>query len=339
MDHADPRTAAARAVQALQAAGLIDPGNAEAGERVVAEALGGAPAAHPQPGVTARGRLVEIAGYLGGALVLAAVALFVAQEWASLTGTVQVTLLAGAALVLALAGLAVASVGSSLSAVRSGAEPVRRRLASALLTGGGVATGFAVGQAVSLSGDVEEPWPIVVGAATAALAVGLGYAVVRSAAAVVVAAAAALQAVGLGTTSVNWDGDSLPLTIGVLALGLAWLALTESGLVAEQAVGRVVALGQVLFGAQLPLFDGEYEVVAYVLTALVGLGGFAVYLRTVAWPYLVVGVLAVTLVVPEVVVDWAGDSLGVAGAVLVAGLSLLGASLLGLRVRRSAPPS
>jgi hypothetical protein len=50
----------------------------------------------------------------------------------------------------------------------------------------------------------------------------------------------------------------------------------------------------------------------------------------------VVGVLGITVVVPEAVTDWTDGSLGVAGGVLVAGLALLGASLAGLRVKQEA---
>jgi hypothetical protein len=67
---------------------------------------------------------------------------------------------------------------------------------------------------------------------------------------------------------------------------------------------------------------------------IVSVAAFAMYVRTVAWPYLVIGVLGVTLVVPEAIIDWTGGSLGPAGAVLLAGVTLLGASLAGFRVRK-----
>ncbi|HEX6485476.1 MAG TPA: hypothetical protein VF012_02095, partial [Nocardioidaceae bacterium] len=51
-------------------------------------------------------------------------------------------------------------------------------------------------------------------------------------------------------------------------------------------------------------------------------------------PYLAVGVVGVTLAVPEALLDWTEGSLGTAGVLLVAGVTLLGASLLGLRLRK-----
>jgi hypothetical protein len=48
------------------------------------------------------------------------------------------------------------------------------------------------------------------------------------------------------------------------------------------------------------------------------------------------GVLAMTLVVPEALHDWTGGSVSTAGSLLVAGLTLLAASAIGLRLRREA---
>jgi hypothetical protein len=120
----------------------------------------------------------------------------------------------------------------------------------------------------------------------------------------------------------------------LLGLGVGWLVLAEAGAFREPVVARFVGVGLALFGGQLAL--GEQSWLAYLLTLAVALAGFGLYLRTVSWPYLVAGVLGITLVVPEAVADWTDGSLGVAGGVLVAGLTLLGASLAGLRVRREA---
>ena len=49
---------------------------------------------------------------------------------------------------------------------------------------------------------------------------------------------------------------------------------------------------------------------------------------------LAAGVVATTLVVPEALYDWTGGSLPAAGSLLIAGLTLLAASAIGLRLRR-----
>jgi prepilin signal peptidase PulO-like enzyme (type II secretory pathway) len=80
------------------------------------------------------------------------------------------------------------------------------------------------------------------------------------------------------------------------------------------------------------------RVLSYVLTALVAAACLAGYATTQRWPLLAVGVLATAVVVPEVLSEWLGDSLGIPGLLLASGVTLLGASLLGLRMgRRGAP--
>ena len=78
----------------------------------------------------------------------------------------------------------------------------------------------------------------------------------------------------------------------------------------------------------------DYPWVGYLVTILVAVAGFALYVVRRAWPYLAVGVVGVTLAVPEALLDWTEGSLGTAGVLLVAGITLLGASLLGLRLRK-----
>ena len=68
------------------------------------------------------------------------------------------------------------------------------------------------------------------------------------------------------------------------------------------------------------------------IAAVVAAVGFAVYIVRRAWPYLLAGVAGLTLAVPEALLDWTEGSLGTAGVRLVAGVTLLGASWLGLRL-------
>jgi hypothetical protein len=91
-----------------------------------------------------------------------------------------------------------------------------------------------------------------------------------------------------------------------------------------------------LVGAQAPVVDGTHAEVGYALTVVVAVAGVAAYLRLAGWPYLALAVLGVTLVVPEAVSDWTAGSLGAVGGVLVAGITLLLASLAGFRLRREA---
>jgi len=74
---------------------------------------------------------------------------------------------------------------------------------------------------------------------------------------------------------------------------------------------------------------------AYALTAAVAAAGYAGFVLTRGWPVLVAGVIATTLVVPEALHDWTEGSVSVAGALLMAGLTLLAASAVGLRLSKS----
>ena len=58
-----------------------------------------------------QGRLAEVAGYAGGALLLGAAALFLTDGWQHLTDTIRVLSLTGLAVLLTVAG-AVIAVGN-----------------------------------------------------------------------------------------------------------------------------------------------------------------------------------------------------------------------------------
>jgi hypothetical protein len=90
-----------------------------------------------------------------------------------------------------------------------------------------------------------------------------------------------------------------------------------------------------VIGAQMTVFtDQGTNWFGYLVLAAVAVGAFGMYVARPAWPYLAAGVVALTLVVPEALLDWFDDALGPAGALLVAGVTLLAASLAGLRLRK-----
>ena len=119
-------------------------------------------------------------------------------------------------------------------------------------------------------------------------------------------------------------------------LGAVWLALTELHWFRESTVARSLGVTVALVGAQVPVMDGTHSWLGYLLTLVVVVAGIALYLNLVAWPYLAVAVIGVTVLVPEVVADWTGGSLGAVGGVLVAGITLLLASFAGYRLRAEA---
>jgi Predicted membrane protein (DUF2157) len=334
------RNTAERVVTDLVAAGLVERHRAVEAERVVRRSLEqeqphpATPATSRRPPVRqgARTMLVEIAGYVGSALVLASVGLLLAQLWDGFSETLQVAILAMIAVLLAGAGIAVSRVGGGLGELASGRDEMRRRLTSTLLTAAALSAAFAVAQQATFAvDDFSSVVPSLLGGVTMAVLAAVGYRYAHSALGLVAIAGAVLQV----CVTAAEDGSALTNGVTLLAVAAAWLALTElTLLLRERAVARSLGVTLALAGAQVVLVGGGHDNLAYALTAGVAAAGFLLYLRTAAWPYLVAGVLGITLVVPEAVMGWTDDSLGPAGGVLVAGLTLLGASLAGLRMRQ-----
>ncbi|MGN6129534.1 MAG: hypothetical protein ACTHOK_04260 [Nocardioidaceae bacterium] len=312
---------------ALVAAGLVETSRAAEAAAVVQRAL-----APQEPGGTPlRRRMAEIAGYVGAAFVVGAAALFFANEWDTLGHDGQVGVLAGITLVLLAAAGAVVAAGG-LRALTSPTEQVRRRLASVLATAGAATAGFTVGLVVP-GGDSGA---VLAGAATALVVALVGYRLAPSVVGQAGAAVAAFVAIPAALDLVGVADGQVAMGLAVLALGLLWLALAETGVWREVESGRVLAAVLAVLGAQLPVF-GDHAWVGYVATAVVGVAAFAGYVVRPAWPYLAAGVVALTLAVPEALTDWTSGSLGPAGILLATGVTLLVAALLGLRLRHEVP--
>jgi hypothetical protein len=337
----DPRAEALAA--ALEEQGLLDPRRHHEALAALDRALAGAAERRPSPAEPAalRRRLVELAGYVGGAFVVAAGFLFAAQEWADLSVTQRVGLLGGVAVVLAAAGVAVVVVTGGRRVVLEPVHDARRRLAAALVTGAGFAAAAAVLVAmidwVERTSGEEENGELVGLAASGTLLVLvlLGYLYVPSLAGQLAAAFATMYLVPFALMALDLEGAVLHGLV-VVGVGALWLLLAETGRWREVLPARVVGATMLVIGAQIPIGSADHPWVAYVSLAVVALVGFTLYVVNRAWPYLVAGVAGVTLAVPEALLDWTEGSLGTAGVLLVAGVTLLAASLLGLRLRAEA---
>jgi len=324
----DTRTAPL--VSALVDAQLIDPDRRDAAMSVVERVLG----AQSTATASVKKRFAELAGYVGAAFVVSAAAIFVFAQWDELSQPQQVGLLGGIAVLLAGAGLALGAVSTGgIVGVRRGAEPVRRRLMGVLVTGAAGSAAGAVGLWVDHVFPNHETQVGLAVFGTLALLSLLGYVVAPT---VVGQLGVATGVVGFVPLLVDaFEGDSVATGLSILGLGVLWLLATERGLWREVGSARVIGCGLALIGAQIPVFESDQtRWVAYVATALVAVAAFAVYVARPAWPYLAAGVIAVTLVVPEALIDWTDNALGPAGGLLVAGTTLLVTSLLGFRLRK-----
>lgn len=319
-------------VRALAERGLLPPDRRAEAVELVDQVL----ASQAVESSALKRRVAELAGYVGGAFVVSAAVIFLAAQWGVLTSSERVALLAGIAMVLGVAAAAlVATADGGAAALRSGQDPVRRRLAGALLTGAAGSAAAAVGVLVDAAGHRSDPAPAMLAFALLALLSFLGYVVAPTVLGQVAVAVGITTAVPLLFDELG-DVHALGVGLLILGLGVLWLIATERGLWREVASARVIGCGLVLIGAHVPVFaEGNLRWTGYLGLAVVAIAAFAVYVVRPAWPYLAAGVVAVTLVVPEALLDWADNALGPAGVMLATGITLLAASLVGFRLRRN----
>ncbi len=328
-----------RVVDALIDAHLVDPSARERSLAVVGGVLeSSAPPDADGQRTRSLPQLVEVVAYLGGALVLAAGALFLFEQWGDLDFGARVLLLAVVTIVLLVAGAMAAKVSPEGPELREHSNDVRRRLAGSMLTFGALGAAFLVGHVVDHAMTIEFPevyWPAVAGAVVGVVVGAIGYRVAPTALGLVGTIGGAITATMTLMDGVDqYEGDAAG--VALFLLGAVWLALTEMGWFRESTIARSLGVSVALVGAQVPVMVGDHSWLGYVLTLVVAIAGIALYLGKMAWPYLAAAVIAVTLVVPEAVSDWTDGSLGAVGGVLVAGITLLLASLAGYRIRAEA---
>jgi hypothetical protein len=283
----------------------------------------------------------EIAGYLGASFVVGATLLFLSEEWDALGRAGRFSILAAMATILFGSGVVVrwrAAPPSGHWWRRWPGDAVRRRLSSTLLTGAAAAASFATYVSLDVSPQdytAADSAPFVASVAGLVVVI-VGYLLARSALGQLGTAVAAFAAYGslLDVLELHEPGA---FGFGMLALGAVWVVLAWYRLVTERRFALAIAVTFGLIGAQLVVVGGSEaeNLLGYALTALVAGICFAAYAQIREWVVLAGGVVGATVVVPEVLYDMTDGSLGAAGVMLVAGVTLLAGSLAGLRIRRN----
>ena len=266
-------------------------------------------------------RLAEVAAYLGGGLLLGGAALVLGVSWQDMARLARIGVLGAATAALLVAAFVVAG---GMAAVRS-VSSRRRRVVSTLFSLAAVTAAFTAGTSVSSH-------EFVVGA-TAGLVVAAGaYVLVTTALGYLTLAAAAIAAV------VAWVGESMPSSalpggVALFALGVIGMFLSLVDVLRPTQLALAVGAATALFGAQ-QLLSGDAPV-AYALTAGLAFLCFVTYFRVHSTVLLVAGVVATTIVVPEVVWDVTDGAVGGGLLLLVAGAVLLATSLGSTWLRRT----
>lgn len=302
--------------------------------------------------------LPEVGGYVGAAFVLAAALVLAVPRWDDFSQASQIAILAIAALLSISAALTVAlSTPGGWSVHARARLGARRRLVAVLLSVGIAAAVGAV--AVLASPDTAER----AAATTAAILAIAAYlfcripllhlAVLGSLAITSQAWLVSLVPTVLGDwTPEGTDvvsGPEVAIGISLVVIATAWAALAILGILDERQLGLVSAGALFFIGAEnLATIsytagpDALVNATGYVLLGLLAVAGLIGYVRTRYVGVLAVGVIALATVVPQAVIDYTNGALGAAGALLLVGLSIVGASLVGVRLRstsRHRPPS
>jgi hypothetical protein len=283
-------------------------------------------------------RFAEIGAYLGAALVAAAGAVVIGQQWGDMTYAVRVGVLGLTTLVLVLAALGVVLFRGSRAWEDLPNGDTLRRLAGTLFTlGAGAAFGTVMVAMLSEQAAVSE---FEAGRATF-IAAGTAFAIL------VVARIQAVSALALFGAMVGMVAGVLAMTTQddeysvramqwvLLATGLTWaLVATYSRLLRNRTLGTALGLALALFGGTVVADNPWSQRIA--LLALVGIT-LGVYLTRPSWPYITAAILAAVLLT----VTWVGEAVGAALALLSAGvvvLVLAGGALF-LHVRRGSTVS
>jgi hypothetical protein len=281
----------------------------------------------PGPVAGAGSVLVEVAGYVGGGLMLGGAGLLVGLNSERLGRDGTAIVLACYAAALALAAVILAGGPQRIRGLGDGSAPVRRRLVGVLLALSSGPAAIAVAVAVATS-EHEALWSGLVGLGVAVL----GYALLPTVPGML---AVATMSVVATAGAIELDPANRPHvpTFAFLGLGVLWGLVSATGLARPRHIGLAIGAGLAVVGAQLELGAGDRLILAYSLTFAVAVACFVGYWLQRATVLLAFGVIAATIAIPEAVSDWTDDSLGGPAILLISGAVLIAASALGLWLR------
>jgi hypothetical protein len=270
----------------------------------------------------------EAIGYVGAALVLGAIGLFLGEFWYQLTAGGQ----------LALAVLVTVSLAGAAFGLRDARAPALNRLTSVLLAG----TVAGVAWCATIVTDGLLAWSerdvvLAVGVTAVAVALPLHLRRPRALPQLTLLASCLVLVVSL------LDRPALLLdafwtALPVAGLGTVWLLLAEGGYLRPRRVGAAAGGAVALLALQVGAFE-DLRLVALLLALL--LAGALVGLAVTAGGlhHLAVGAVGLFVVVPQVVFELFGDAIGAPATLLLVGILLVLLAVgLGRARREVVPP-
>ena len=278
-----------------------------------------------QPGEPRLPMAAEAVGYLGGALMIVGGLVAFGQVWDDLPIGVRITAPATAALVLLGAG----------AIVRRRVEPAFERLASAswfLATG---AATFTAGVAARDAMEIGPPGTVLgVGGVALVAAVLLWLFLPQPLQHVAVLAAAVTTAVGLVAIA-GEPQTPMPYGIAVWAVGGVWMLLARNNQMPPALLGWLTGGLTMLAGSQAVAGHNGTAAPGLTLGIATVVAIFVIAVIRSDPALLGLGVVGVFWFVPQAVVYFVGDALGISLTLALIGVVLLAmaASLMPLRER------
>ncbi|MGI8575311.1 MAG: hypothetical protein ACR2MA_08200 [Egibacteraceae bacterium] len=267
--------------------------------------------------------LVEVGGYLGGALAGVSAIAVLERFWDQLTSGGQVGLLALAAAALWAAGRWV--VGDT--------EPAVRRLVGVLWLLSTATATAAAGVAAAELADLSDERVALVASLVAVVHAGWLWRVTRGALQQI---ALFVGAMALGVSGLAQFEAPPEEWFGLLvwALALSWALLTWGGLVAPARTGYVLGgLGMIAGAETLHVSTQEHVGLALGLVTALALFAAAAALQQLVTAGL--GIVATTIFLPQALIRWFGDTVDAPLIVFFVGVVILAGALFAVRVARA----
>ena len=261
--------------------------------------------------------LAEIAGYVGGAFLVIAIAIITASKWEVFSQWQRAVLFGAIAVILFGLGLFVGS-----------ATTVKSRLSGVLY---GFSAASTTATIVIIQSTNNEPTLAFLGGTAIAL---IGFYLVQSFVGHAVLFGFIFIAGIMAISDLSPQGSETAMFVALyfLLLGTGWLALTYFKYV-DEFLGYIFGGGTLFIATQVFFIDSE-RLISYLLMIYVAALTTWLYLRVNRWPILLTAVLTTTVGVGEFVASTLGGSLGSALGLFAAGVALVTSSLLALRNKR-----
>lgn len=283
--------------------------------------------------VAGRRRLLwEVAGYLGGVLILGGSLLLAESAWDSLNTTTRAGVLALAALLLACAGTVIGVTHGMRSLAAS--PGARGRIVSVLYALCSITGATAVGIAVP---DVHEMFPPMATGMVLALAGYLAMPAVPGMLAMAAFSALTVRSVGeqlFGGPPESYAdqpvfGSSGAIAVGLLCVGALWCVLALRGVLASRPVGLAAGVVITLIGAHWSIM-GPDRWWAHVVSFLVAVVFLACFLHLRDVVFLTGALIGVLLAVYRVIPDLFAGTVEASLLVVALGAVLLAVGAVGL---------